>query len=161
MDFALPRDLVAYLAELEAFIEAEIRPLEQRDDNIRFFDHRREWARTDFDNGGLPRKEWEALLGEAQKLADKAGHWRFSAPKKYGGKDGSNLWMAVIRDHFAADGAGAAQRPAERAFDRRQLPLRQHVRTFRHRGAAARIHHRRVRAQPPRRLRPDRAAPRL
>jgi len=106
MDFALPRDLVAYLAELEAFIEAEIRPVEQRDDNIRFFDHRREWARTDFDNGGLPRKEWEALLGEAQKLADKAGHWRFSAPKKYGGKDGSNLWMAVIRDRFAAMGLG-------------------------------------------------------
>ena len=106
MDFALPRDLVAYLAELEAFIEAEIRPVEQRDDNIRFFDHRREWARTDFDNGGLPRKEWEALLGEAQKLADKAGHWRFSAPKQYGGKDGSNLWMAVIRDRFAAMGLG-------------------------------------------------------
>jgi acyl-CoA dehydrogenase len=38
--------------------------------------------------------------------ADKAGHWRFSAPKKYGGKDGSNLWMAVIRDRFAAMGLG-------------------------------------------------------
>jgi len=22
-------------------------------------------------------------------------------PKRYGGKDGSNLWMAVIREHFA------------------------------------------------------------
>ena len=76
MDFALPADLVAYLAELDAFIAAEIRPLEEADDNIRFFDHRREWARTDFDNGGLPRKEWEALLGEAQKLADKADDGR-------------------------------------------------------------------------------------
>ena len=106
MDFALPADLVAYLDELDAFIEAEIRPLEQADDNIRFFDHRREWARTDFDNGGLPRPEWEDLLRAARKRADAAGHWRFSAPKKYGGKDGSNLWMAVIRDRFAQKGLG-------------------------------------------------------
>ena len=106
MDFALPAELTAYLAELDAFIAAEIRPLEQADDNIRFFDHRREWARTDFDNGGLPRHDWEELLREAQRRADTAGHWRFSAPGKYGGKDGSNLWMAVIREHFAAQGLG-------------------------------------------------------
>ena len=106
MDFALPAELIAYLAELDAFIAAEIKPLENQDDNIRFFDHRREWARTDFENGGLPRHEWELLLREASIRADKAGHWRFSAPKKYGGKDGSNLWMAVIRDRFAAKGLG-------------------------------------------------------
>jgi len=106
MDFALPQDLIAYLAELDAFIEAEIRPLQAADDNQRFFDHRREWARTDFEAGGLPRHEWEQLLREASLRADKAGHWRFSAPKKYGGKDGSNLWMAVIRDRFAAKGLG-------------------------------------------------------
>ena len=106
MDFALPADLIAYLAQLDAFIEAEIKPLEQQDDNIRFFDHRREWARTDYEHGGLPRREWELLLREASMRADKAGHWRFSAPKKYGGKDGSNLWMAVIRDKFAAKGLG-------------------------------------------------------
>lgn len=106
MDFELPADLKAYLAELDAFIEAEIKPLEAADDNIRFFDHRREWARTDFDNQGLPRKEWEALLGEARARADKAGHLRFPLPAAYGGKDGSNLWMAVIREHFAAKGLG-------------------------------------------------------
>ncbi|MFM5924410.1 MAG: acyl-CoA dehydrogenase family protein, partial [Novosphingobium sp.] len=106
MDFSLPQDLVTYLAELDAFIAKEIKPLEDQDDNIRFFDHRREWARTDFDNDGLPRHEWEMLLREASLRADKAGHWRFSAPKKYGGKDGSNLWMAVIRDRFAAMGLG-------------------------------------------------------
>lgn len=106
MDFDLPAELTAYLADLDAFIDAEIRPLEQADDNIRFFDHRREWARTDFENGGLPRAEWEALLGEAARRADGAGHWRFSAPRRYGGKDGSNLWMAVIREHFAAKGLG-------------------------------------------------------
>ena len=106
MDFAIPADLTAYLAELDAFIAAEIKPLEQADDNIRFFDHRREYARTDFENQGLPRHEWEMLLREAGMRADQAGHWRFSAPKKYGGKDGSNLWMAVIRDTFAAKGLG-------------------------------------------------------
>ncbi len=106
MDFSLPTDLVAYLAELDAFIDAEIKPLEEMDDNIRFFDHRREHARTDWDNQGLPRHEWEQLLRAATRKADAAGHWRFSAPKKYGGKDGSNLWMAVIRDHFAQKGLG-------------------------------------------------------
>ena len=106
MDFDLPPALVAYLAELDAFIAAEISPLEQADDNIRFFDHRREWARTDFDNGGLPRPEWEALLHRATRLADEAGHWRFAVPAKWGGKDGNNLWMAVIREHLAARGLG-------------------------------------------------------
>jgi acyl-CoA dehydrogenase len=106
MDFALPQELLAYLDELDDFIAKEITPLEQADDNIRFFDHRREWARTNFEDQGLPRREWELLLREAGMRADKAGHWRFSAPKKYGGKDGSNLWMAVIRDRFAAKGLG-------------------------------------------------------
>ncbi|UYO41357.1 acyl-CoA dehydrogenase family protein [Rhodopseudomonas palustris] len=106
MDFSLPPDLVAYLAELDRFIESKIKPLEQADDNIRFFDHRREWARTDFENGGLPRHEWEELLRKAKDLADDAGHLRFAIPKRYGGQDGTNLWMAVIREHFAAKGLG-------------------------------------------------------
>jgi acyl-CoA dehydrogenase len=106
MDFALDPELVAYLAELDDFIEREIKPLEQRDDNIRFFDHRRENARTDWDNNGLPRPEWEALLGVARKKADEAGHLRFAWPKEMGGKGGSNLAMAVIREHLAAKGLG-------------------------------------------------------
>ncbi len=106
MDFTIPREIEDYYGELVAFIEAEIEPLVARDDNIRFFDHRREHSRTDWDNGGLPRREWELLLHEARKRADAAGHWRFSAPKQYGGKDGSNLAMAVIRDRFAARGLG-------------------------------------------------------
>ena len=62
MDFTLPEDLRQYLEELDGFIEREIKPLEQADDNIRFFDHRREDARTDWDRGGLPSRDWEALL---------------------------------------------------------------------------------------------------
>jgi acyl-CoA dehydrogenase len=106
MDFALPEELTAYLAELDAFIEDKIKPLQARDDNERFFDHRREHARTDWDNQGLPRHEWEALLGEARTLADEAGHLRYAWPKDMGGKGGSNLAMAVIREHLAAKGLG-------------------------------------------------------
>jgi acyl-CoA dehydrogenase len=54
MDFDLPPDLAEYLRILDRFIEAEIRPLEEADDNIRFFDHRREHARTDWDKGSWP-----------------------------------------------------------------------------------------------------------
>jgi alkylation response protein AidB-like acyl-CoA dehydrogenase len=106
MDFSIPADLQTYLDELDAFIEREIRPLEEADDNVRFFDHRREWARTDFENDGLPRPEWEALMREAKRRADIAGHFRFGLPKEFGGQAGSNLWMTVIREHLATKGLG-------------------------------------------------------
>jgi acyl-CoA dehydrogenase len=106
MDFSLPAHLVAYLAELDAFIESTIAPLQARDDNERFFDHRREHARTDWDNLGLPRKEWEELLAEARRLADEAGHYRYGWPVEMGGKGGSQLDLAVIREHLASKGLG-------------------------------------------------------
>src|SRR5215469_6668558 len=114
MDFDIPADLAAYVAELDAFIDAEIRPLEQQDDNIRFFDHRREDARTDWDRGGLPNHEWELLLREARSRADKAGHYRYPFPKEYGGQDGTNLGMAIIREHLASKGLGLHCRSEER-----------------------------------------------
>ena len=73
MDFELPAELTRLLADLDAFIEREIAPLQAQDDNERFFDHRREYARTDFENGGVPRPEWEELLGEMFRRADAAG----------------------------------------------------------------------------------------
>jgi alkylation response protein AidB-like acyl-CoA dehydrogenase len=94
------------LEELDAFIEREIQPLESSDDNIRFFDHRREDARTDWERGGLPNEAWEALLDEARRRADRAGHYRYPLPKRYGGKDGTNLGMAIIREHLSAKGLG-------------------------------------------------------
>ena len=66
MNFDIPQDLQDYLQELDEFIEQEIKPLEQENDNIRFFDHRREDARTDWDKDGLPNEQWEALLAEAK-----------------------------------------------------------------------------------------------
>jgi acyl-CoA dehydrogenase len=56
VDFNIPADVTAYLAELDAFIEKEIKPLERENDNIRFFDHRREWARSDTPRGSTLRK---------------------------------------------------------------------------------------------------------
>ena len=106
MNFDIPEDLAAYLDELDRFIDREIVPLEQQDDNIRFFDHRREDARTDWDRGGLPNEEWEALLAKAKRVADAAGHYRYPLPKEYGGQDGTNLGMAIIREHLAHRGLG-------------------------------------------------------
>ena len=106
MNFDLPEDLAAYLDELDEFIERVIKPMEERDDNIRFFDHRREDARTDWDRGGLPNDEWYALLREAKLAADDAGHFRYALPSEFGGKDGTNLGMAVIREHLARKGLG-------------------------------------------------------
>ena len=106
MLFEIPAEITAYLAELDAFIEREIKPIENRNDNIRFFDHRREDARTDWDREGLPNETWWALLGEMRDVADKAGHYRYAIPREFGGQDGSNLSMAVIRHHLAHKGLG-------------------------------------------------------
>jgi alkylation response protein AidB-like acyl-CoA dehydrogenase len=106
MDHDIPTDLADYLVELDDFIESEIRPLEEADDNVRFFDHRREDARTDWDRDGLPNREWEDLLAEARRRADAAGHYRYPLSAELGGRNGTNLGMAVIREHLAAKGLG-------------------------------------------------------
>jgi len=106
MDFDIPKEIADYLVVLDDFIEKEIKPLENENDNIRFFDHRREDARTDWDRQGLPNAEWEALLFEARMRADRAGHYRYAMPEEFGGQNGSNLGMAIIREHFATQGLG-------------------------------------------------------
>ncbi|MDA0979017.1 MAG: acyl-CoA dehydrogenase family protein [Proteobacteria bacterium] len=106
MDFEISKEIADYLVVLDDFIEKEIKPLENENDNIRFFDHRRENSRTNWDEGGLPDEEWEALLFEARMRADRAGHYRFAMPEELGGKNGGNLAMAIIREHLAAKGLG-------------------------------------------------------
>ena len=83
MDFDLPKEITDKLADLDAFIETEIKPLER--ENMQFFDHRREHARTDWDRDGRPRDEWRALISEMERRADKAGHLRYGLPKSCGG----------------------------------------------------------------------------
>lgn len=102
----MPTDIQEKLVELDHFITTEIEPLEKSNDNQRFFDHRREHSRTDWDNDGQPRAEWENLLAKMRKKADTAGHLRFGLPREMGGSGGSNLAMAIIREHLAAKGLG-------------------------------------------------------
>ena len=64
MDFEIPADITELLKRIDAFIEAEIKPLER--ENMQFFDHRREHARTDWENDGFPRAEWHALIAEME-----------------------------------------------------------------------------------------------
>ena len=49
MNFEIPAEITELLTQLDDFIESVIKPLEEQDDNIRFFDHRREDARTDWE----------------------------------------------------------------------------------------------------------------
>jgi acyl-CoA dehydrogenase len=106
MDFEVPADIQATLDELDDFIAREIAPLQAEDDNERFFDHRREYSRTDFENDGVPRKEWEDLLREMRRRADAAGWLRLALPEEFGGRSASNLEMAIIREHLATKGLG-------------------------------------------------------
>ncbi|KZS58853.1 acyl-CoA dehydrogenase [Mycobacterium kansasii] len=104
MDFSLPEHLPGLLAEMDEFIESWIKPLERQ--HIQYFDHRREHARTDWDNDGIPRREWEDLLAEMRRRADRAGWLRYGLPSRFGGRDGTNVDMAVIREHLAHKGLG-------------------------------------------------------
>jgi alkylation response protein AidB-like acyl-CoA dehydrogenase len=106
VDFEIPEDLAALLARIDDFIEREIKPLEQEGDDIRFLDHRREDARTDWERGGLPNAEWDELMREARRRAAAAGIYRYSYPTELGGQAGSNLGMAVIREHLTRKGLG-------------------------------------------------------
>ncbi len=84
----------------------EIKPLEQQDDNVRFFDHRREHARTDWDNG---RPAAQGVGGAAGRGAPARRRRRPPAlrlAREWGGKGGTNLAMAIIREHLAAKGLG-------------------------------------------------------
>jgi len=101
-----PPEIAATLSALDEFIEREIRPLELEGDNARFFDHRREWARTDFERGGIPSREWEQLLLEMRRRADAGGWLRRGLPERLGGHGASQLEMAHIREHLARRGVG-------------------------------------------------------
>ena len=139
----------------------EIKPLEQQDDNIRFFDHRREHARTDWDKDGLPRKEWEELLGEARRRADAAGHLRYAWPIEWGGKGGTNLAMAIIREHLAAKGLGLHNDLQTEHSIVGNNPFIIMFKEFATNAQYERYARAAADGRDPHRLRPDRAEPRL
>ena len=106
MEYLYSERLPELLVRLDAFIDDVLQPLQEQGDNRRFFDHRREYARTDWERDGLPRADWEALLKQAKNLAREAGFLGLALPSQYGGGDAGNLEMAVIREHLAARGIG-------------------------------------------------------
>jgi acyl-CoA dehydrogenase len=115
MDFEIPAEITATLAEIDAFIEAEIRPLEQQDDNIRFFDHRREYSRTDFEAGGVPRADWEDLLREMRRRADAAGWLRWALPAEYGGHGAGSRRSSVSTSRTRVSGCTTTCRTRARS----------------------------------------------
>ena len=84
------------------------------------------------------RRTGRTCCAEMRRRADAAGWLRHALPAEYGGQDATNLEMAIIREHLASEGPRAAQRPAERVLDRRQLPDRADDARLRHRGAEGR-----------------------
>ena len=106
MEYLYSERLPELLKRLDAFIAEVLQPLQEQGDNRRFFDHRREYARTDWERDGLPHADWEALLKQAKNLAREAGFLGLALPSQFGGGDAGNLEMAVIREHLAARGIG-------------------------------------------------------
>jgi acyl-CoA dehydrogenase len=106
MDFDIPASTQQLLGELDQFIVDVIKPMEDEDDNIRFFDRRREDSRTDWDRDGLPNAEWEGLLRRMRVAADEAGFYRQQLPERFGGQDLGSLEMAIVREHLARKGLG-------------------------------------------------------
>jgi len=103
MDFGVPEETRQLLDDLDAFVEREIEPLEA--EHPEFFDHRREAARTNWDDG-TPTAEWLALVEEMRERADEAGFHRLLLPEELGGRDASHLTMALVREHLASRGPG-------------------------------------------------------
>jgi alkylation response protein AidB-like acyl-CoA dehydrogenase len=93
------RNIGALLEKIDGFVERELKPLQE--EHPEYFDHRREFARTDVKRGGAPVREWEELLVEMMRRADAARLYRFPLPSELGGSDGTNLEMAQIREHLA------------------------------------------------------------
>lgn len=103
MEFRIPDGIQKLLDDIDDFVEREIEPLEE--ENPQFFDHRREDARTNWDDGS-PTEEWEELIAEQRRRADEAGFYRYPLPEEYGGMNGTSLGMALIREHLASKGPG-------------------------------------------------------
>jgi len=121
MDLSLPEDVTGFIAEMDEFIDTQIKPIEEA--NPDYFDHRREFTRTDLDRGGIPTARWREIMHEARVLADKAGFYRYPLPEALGGRNGSNVAMAAIREHLAHRGPGLHAELSHEASVVANLPL--------------------------------------
>ena len=121
MDWSIPGEVARFLTELDAFIDTQIVPIERA--NPELFDHRREFTRTDVERGGIPTRRWREVMRTARRLADKAGFYRYPLPEALGGQAGSNLAMAIIREHLAHRGPGLHAELSHEASVVANLPL--------------------------------------
>jgi len=121
MDWSIPDDVTKFIADMDDFIDREIKPIEEA--NPEFFDHRREFTRTDVERGGIPTRRWREIMHEARVLADRAGFYRYPLPKELGGQDGTNVAMALIREHLARRGPGLHAELSHEASVVANLPL--------------------------------------
>jgi len=121
MEWSIPADVEQFIKDLHAFIIKEIKPLEA--EYPQFFDHRREFTRTDLERGGIPTRQWRELMAEARRRADAAGFYRYPLPKALGGQDGTNLAMAIIREFLASLGPGLHAELSHEASVVANLPL--------------------------------------
>jgi acyl-CoA dehydrogenase len=121
VDWTLPEDVTTFLGRLDDFVDTQIVPLQE--EHPQYFDHRREFARTDLERGGVPTAAWRELLGEARRRADEAGFYRYPLPAALGGQDGSNVAMAAIREHLAHRGPGLHAELGHEASVVANLPL--------------------------------------
>lgn len=103
MDFSVDAETQQLLADLDEFIDDEIQPLQQ--EHQRFFDHRREDARTNWDDG-TPTAEWIALRQEMRDRSDEAGFHRLPLPEELDGADLDLLSLVMAWEHLAERGPG-------------------------------------------------------
>jgi alkylation response protein AidB-like acyl-CoA dehydrogenase len=104
MEWSIPEETQQLLVDLDEFIEREIKPLEEADPDL--FDHRREFARTDLERGGIPTERWRAKMLEARRRAVAAGFYKLPLPASVGGSELPNLTMAIVREHLTKRGPG-------------------------------------------------------
>ena len=104
MEWSIPEEVTELLSSIDEFIDRDLAPIEAA--NREFFDHRREFSRTDVQRGGIPTERWRELLAQARDLSIQAGFYKYPFPAELGGSDGSNLAMAIIREHLAHRGPG-------------------------------------------------------
>jgi alkylation response protein AidB-like acyl-CoA dehydrogenase len=104
LDLSIPADVTELLSSIDAFIDRQLVPIQEANPDL--FDHRREFARTDVERGGIPTERWREVLAQARRLAIDAGFYQYPFPAELGGSDGSNLAMALIREHLAHRGPG-------------------------------------------------------
>lgn len=121
MEWSIPEDVEQFLADLDRFIDTQIAPIEQANPDL--FDHRREFTRTDVERGGIPTRRWREVMLEARRLADKAGFYRYPLPEALGGRQGSNVAMALIREHLARRGPGLHAELSHEASVVANIPL--------------------------------------